>query len=56
MIKLEYCRSEDHIAYILTKQLNIDAFMLRDRLGMKVVQIIIKEGCWLLIQILLVLN
>jgi len=56
MIKLEYCRSEDQIAYIFTKPLKIDAFIkLRDLLGMKVFQIRIKGGCWLLIQILLLL-
>jgi len=38
MIKLEYCRSENQIADILTKPLMIDAFIkLRDLLGMKVV-------------------
>jgi len=38
MIKLEYCRSEDQIADILTKSLKIDVFIkLRDLLGMKVV-------------------
>ena len=38
MIKLEYCRSKDKIANILTKPLKIDAFIkLRDMLGVKVV-------------------
>jgi len=38
MLKLEYYRSEDQIADILTKPLKIDAFIkLRDLLGMKVV-------------------
>jgi len=38
MIKLEYCRSEYHIADIFTTALKIDAFIkLRDLLGMKVV-------------------
>jgi len=38
MIKLEYCISEDQIAYIFTKPLKIDAFIkLRYMLGMKVV-------------------
>jgi len=38
MIKLEYCRSEDQIADILTKPLKIDVFIkLRDMLDMKVV-------------------
>jgi len=38
MIKLEYFRSEDQIADILTKPLKIDVFIkLRDLLGMKVI-------------------
>ena len=38
MIKLEYCRSKDQIADILTKPLRIDDFIkLRDLLDMKVV-------------------